>query len=148
MPPFTRMQPIQHVFVLMLENHSFDHLLGFSGIEGTDAQTSGQTTIHGLTGNESNAYQGIAYKVSDPAGPDMPIDPGHEFPDTLQQLSGPAAHYQKNNPYPPIDNSGFVYNYVNSESPGEGKAPDNYGEIMKCFGAGQLPVLTSLAKEF
>ena len=30
-------QNIKHVFVLMLENRSFDHMLGFSGINGTDA---------------------------------------------------------------------------------------------------------------
>lgn len=30
---------ITNVFVLMLENRSFDHMLGFSGIEGTNAET-------------------------------------------------------------------------------------------------------------
>ena len=29
---------IEHVFVLMLENRSFDHMLGFSGITGKDAE--------------------------------------------------------------------------------------------------------------
>jgi phospholipase C len=29
----------QHIFVLMLENRSFDHMLGFSGITGVDAVT-------------------------------------------------------------------------------------------------------------
>ena len=29
-------QNIKHVFVLMLENRSLDHMLGFSGITGTD----------------------------------------------------------------------------------------------------------------
>ncbi|MBV9158000.1 MAG: hypothetical protein JO097_17175 [Acidobacteriaceae bacterium] len=39
---------IQHVFVLMLENRSFDHMLGFSGISGTDAVSGGHTGITGL----------------------------------------------------------------------------------------------------
>jgi phospholipase C len=39
---------IQHIFVLMLENRSFDHMLGFSGIKGTDAQSGGATEIMGL----------------------------------------------------------------------------------------------------
>jgi len=39
---------IQHVFVLMLENRSFDHMLGFSGIKGTDAVSGGATQIIGL----------------------------------------------------------------------------------------------------
>ena len=39
--------PIKHVFVLMLENRSFDHMLGFSGITGTDAKTGKPTIIDG-----------------------------------------------------------------------------------------------------
>ena len=39
---------IQHVFVLMLENRSFDHMLGFSGIKGTDAHSGSATQIIGL----------------------------------------------------------------------------------------------------
>jgi len=31
--------PIQHVFVLMLENRSYDHMLGFSNLAGIDAVT-------------------------------------------------------------------------------------------------------------
>jgi phospholipase C len=40
---------IQHVFVLMLENRSFDHMLGFPGISGTDAVSGSPTSINGLT---------------------------------------------------------------------------------------------------
>jgi phospholipase C len=58
---------IEHVFVLMLENRSFDHLLGFSQIQGTDP-SGNPTTIHGLTGNESNVSpRGETVKVSSPA---------------------------------------------------------------------------------
>ena len=37
---------ISNIFVLMLENRSFDHMLGFSGISGTDA-VSGKTRLVG-----------------------------------------------------------------------------------------------------
>src|SRR5438067_1190090 len=40
---------IEHVFVLMLENRSFDHMLGFSDITGTDAVSGRVTKISGLT---------------------------------------------------------------------------------------------------
>jgi phospholipase C len=40
---------IQHIFVLMLENHSFDQMLGFSGITGTDAISGRATSVNGLT---------------------------------------------------------------------------------------------------
>ena len=39
---------IQHVFVLMLENRSFDHMLGFSSIKGTDAHDGRATQIMGV----------------------------------------------------------------------------------------------------
>jgi phospholipase C len=39
---------IDHIVVLMLENRSFDHMLGYLSREG------GRKDIHGLTGNESN----------------------------------------------------------------------------------------------
>jgi phospholipase C len=45
-----RKSKIKHVFVLMLENRSFDHMLGFSGLTGTDAATGQPTFIDGLNG--------------------------------------------------------------------------------------------------
>jgi phospholipase C len=45
---------IQHIFVLMLENRAFDHLLGFSGISGTDAASGQPTAVNGLSGTEKN----------------------------------------------------------------------------------------------
>ncbi len=45
---------IQHIFVLMLENRAFDHMLGFSGITGIDAVTKTPTALHGLSGTETN----------------------------------------------------------------------------------------------
>jgi phospholipase C len=132
---------IEHVFVLMLENRSFDHLLGFSEIAGTDAQTGAQTKVNGLSGTESNGFNGQKYTVSPGADYRMPTDPAHEFPDVLHQLCGPGATYQSGGPYPVIDNSGYVAAYV----AGGGKDP---GEVMKCYRPEQLPVLNAVAAEF
>ena len=49
------MPPIDHLFVLMLENRSFDHMLGFSGLTGTDAVTEQPTRINGTSGGASNS---------------------------------------------------------------------------------------------
>jgi len=132
---------IEHVFVLMLENRSFDHMLGFGSITGTDAETGGATEVDGLNGNESNLYNGAEYKVT--AGADWVIstDPGHEFPNVLEQLCGPGAVYAKGGTYPAINNSGFVASYATER----GADPR---EIMKCYAPGQLPVLNALAREF
>jgi phospholipase C len=48
---------IQHIFVLTLENRSFDHMLGFSGIGGTDAVTGVPTRINGLISPEISVLQ-------------------------------------------------------------------------------------------
>src|SRR5215472_13027269 len=87
-------QLIEHVFVLMLENRSLDHMLGFSGITGKDAATGQPTAVNGLTGKESNTDKGKTFTVSQPADWTMPLDPGHEFTDVLVQLCGPGAVYR------------------------------------------------------
>ena len=84
---------IQHVFVLMLENRSFDHMLGFSGLTGTDAASGAPTKIDGLVGSESNTFNGQPFLVSQGAPDRMPADPGHEFASVLLQLCGPGASY-------------------------------------------------------
>lgn len=138
---------VEHVFVLVLENRAFDHMLGFSGIEGTDAQSGQPTRINGLHGSESNSYNGATYTVQRGADWVMPVDPGHEFVDVLEQLCGPGASYPSGGAYPAINCSGFVASYAAScaadQKPGE-----DPGEIMKCYTPGQLPVLTALATEF
>ena len=62
---------IKHVFVLMLENRSFDHMLGFSGIEGTDASTGQRTRIEGLIGIDGRI--GLEFK-------NVFVSPGHHMP--------------------------------------------------------------------
>ena len=143
-PPFHVAQPspIQHIFVLMLENRSFDHMLGFSGISGTDAVTGKPTTINGLTGTESNTYNGRKFTVQRGADSMMPHDPAHEFPDVVTQLAGQDATYPGGGQYPKITSSGYVASYVRS---GGG---DNPEEVMKCYTPQQLPALIALAKEF
>jgi phospholipase C len=133
--------PIQHVFVLMLENRSYDHMLGLSEISGIDAVTGQPTQADGLTGAESNTYQGRVYPVTRGADNVMPVDPPHEFADVLEQLAGPGAQYSSGGAYPPINNSGFVASYA-----ANGGA--NPAEIMKCYTPDELPVLNALAREF
>jgi len=150
---------IDHIFVLIMENRSFDHMLGLSGITGTDAVTGEPTPIQGLTGNESNALHDMVgnivdeFKVRSGANDTMPIDPGHGFGQTLVQLAGNGADgaWKKNpGPYPPvgttINNAGFVDQYA--AELGEHDPGGDRSEIMRCFGPGELPVLQQLANEF
>ena len=143
--------PIQHVFVLMLENRAFDHMLGFSDIIGTDATTGVQRPINGQIPNATSNFTDPTamtgpvaasteadFKLNKP--PDA--DPGHEFLDTVTALCGPTANYQPGQNYPtPINNSGFIVNYANA-----GAADGT--KIMKCYSPRRLPVLNALAQAF
>src|ERR1700674_4249002 len=85
---------IKNVFVLMLENHSFDNIFAMSGIPGIRAATT----------QGSNWYCGKEYFVKDRAPWFMTTDPGHEFADVVEQLRGTG--YRQ----PCINMSGFVSN--------------------------------------
>jgi phospholipase C len=117
---------ITNVFVLMLENHSFDHIFAMSGIPG----------IRAATVADSNTYCGNKYFVTNGAPSSMTTDPGHEFADVVEQLYA--------------NNSGFASNYATSLSEDTGTpSPDRIGDIMACFHTEkQLPVIYQLAREF
>jgi phospholipase C len=137
---------VEHVFVLMLENRSFDHMFGFSGIAGIDIEGN-PTSVDGADPTRDtnvNPNTGVAVPVSVPADlalKDVDEDPGHEFNHTVVALCGDGVTYNGPGPYPPIDNSGFIANYRDSGS----AQPER---IMHCYTAEQLPVLNTLAREF
>jgi phospholipase C len=123
-------------------------MLGFCSVSGTDAVSGAPTGINGLVSPPagtitSNTFGGRQFSVTKPADYAMPVDPGHEFPDVLEQLCGPGALYPAGGAYPTIVNTGFVASYA--AAGGQGSP----GEIMKCYDtASQLPVLNKLAHEF
>jgi phospholipase C len=138
---------IDRVFVLMLENRAFDHMLGYSDLSGSDAETGAKTSINSLKGNESNAYAGQMYQVTKSAADTMKNDPVHEFPDVVVQLCGRGAKYPAGGgPYPPINNSGFAESYGDKFGTPQGAGPDR---VMACYNpAAQLPVLNALINQF
>jgi len=137
---------ISHVFVLMLENHSFDNMLGQSGIPG----------ITHADPNNANSYGNQTYTVGKGGAPSsMPTDPGHEFLDTFEQLNGHGVQRTLWSQYPTtLNNSGFVSNYattrteITSNNPNL-PTPAEYGEVMSGFDTPtDLPVTYQLATEF
>ncbi len=140
---------IKHIFVLMMENRSFDHLLGFSGIKGTDTQTGQPSSAEVLSGDETNSNTDApapqpTYRVDQSAG-DTTVgkhDVLHQFSDVTVQLCG-TEHLQLNGaPYPAVDNSGFVTDYAAFGD------KTNPGEPMRCFAEKYVPILSQLAREF
>src|SRR5262249_16906731 len=125
---------LKHIVVLMMENRSFDHMLGFAA--------TANWPIDGLTGNEANRDStGELAKVSNDArySGDFTPDPGHALFDTLTQLYGDASTSVTQDP----TMNGFVLSY-------EGKThnPENAHRILKSFSPDKVPILTSLARQF
>jgi phospholipase C len=84
------MATINHIFVLMMENRSFDHLLGFSGLPGV---------------NPPNPSWGMT-----PDAPDRPAtDPKHEFENVAAQIAGnPPMSGFTDQPYWSTSRQGFT----------------------------------------
>ena len=124
---------LKHVVVLMMENRSFDHMLG--ALKKQDAR------INGLTGTESNLdttneparVQPLAEFQSQ-----LDPDPDHHFPAVHKQLYTGAAG-------PPAAPSmgGFVQSYYDQR-----KDVKHSRQIMFYFPPEKLPVLTTLARSY
>ncbi len=131
------MANIKHVVVLMLENRSFDSMLG--------RLYPGDANYRGLTLLEYNNYQSTGYGVWNDKGmlpstatiPDP--DPGELFTDMNTQLFGTPVR-----PETPADMSGFAQSYATQ--PGKGiYAPS---AVMHYFTPDQVPVISTLATTF
>jgi phospholipase C len=123
---------IQHVVVLMLENNSFDRMLGdVPGVDGVDpAHPRTNARTDGTPVPEARTV--MRRMLCDPARNDSkPVDPQHDLADVLEQLQGP--------------NQGFVQSFERHNS---GCAPECWAEVMKYYGLGSLPVLHKLAQSF
>jgi phospholipase C len=110
---------IKHVVVLMLENRSFDHLLGFLG-----DRFAGQK-FWGLAGNESISadprLDGMEMVTVERAATAESYvtapDPGHEFDDVRLQLYG----RDKIRANSKVANNGFVCSYGAQARPDGGR---------------------------
>ena len=151
----TALASIKHIVVLMLENRSFDHMLGFLYSDTGNVSVAGQS-FEGLTGSESNPGDSGApvtvfpIQSADPNAYFMPgADPGEGYAATNSQLFGRITA-----PTPAIaTNQGFVTDFsytLRWESrehwsilPGT-----TAGGIMGIFTPRMLPVLSGLARGF
>lgn len=138
----------EHVVVLMLENRSFDHMLGFLRRE--------MPELNGLTGRESNPLD-VAHPAADltqvtddasytgdftwrRSGKLIDVDPGHDHVDVDAQLYAAIGGERPASP----NNLGFVHGYRRRKN----SSPQLGPNVMRCFSPERVPVLTTLAREF
>jgi phospholipase C len=126
---------LKHIVVLMMENRSFDHMLG--------ALKAQDSRINGLTGQESNpdtTNEPAKVQPSAEFQSQLDPDPDHHFPAVNKQL-----FYGTNGPAPGVvpAMNGFVQSYYEQR-----QDVDHSRKIMYYFKPEQLPVLTTLARSF
>lgn len=166
-------ETFEHLVVVMFENRSFDSLLGYLYSPGTVPRNQ---TLNGLAGtehrnpvppyiNDGNAY--VSARISPGTDADMQNpnpDPGEEYQHVNTALFGvvdpPANQFRTagemlppyNNPSPGqrATMTGFEQDYCNNFVATKGRKPtfDEYRVIMDSFGPQQLPVISTLAREF
>ncbi|HEY1917306.1 MAG TPA: alkaline phosphatase family protein [Streptosporangiaceae bacterium] len=146
---------VQHVVQLMLENRSFDHMLGFLYAASGNVSATG-APFEGLTGQESNPGTNgspvTVFKI-DPTTAGayfMPgADPGEGYANTNSQLFGHGTA-----PVPPVaTNTGFVTNFDatitwDTRAGRSVEAGTTASNIMGIFTPEALPVLSGLARGF
>ncbi|MET3132090.1 phospholipase C [Oxalobacteraceae bacterium GrIS 1.11] len=147
---------IQHIVQLMLENRSFDQMLGFLYADRGNISPAGQP-YDGLTGRESNP---------DGSGRDVPVykieansnhpylmpgaDPGEGFYNTNMQLF--STQHPKPGARP--NNLGFVANFKSAIAADRAKhyqdtLPDTIAsQIMGMYAPESLPVMSALARAY
>jgi phospholipase C len=125
---------LQHIVVLMMENRSFDHMLGSlkavnPAIDGVDANTF---TNPDAKGNVVKPQPKAEFQAQ------LQPDPDHHFPAVdLQIFAGDTSAKRKPNM------QGFVKSYFNQQ-----RDAKHSQMIMYYFPQDKLPVLTTLALEF
>ncbi|MBS0151481.1 MAG: VCBS repeat-containing protein [Nitrospira sp.] len=125
-----RLANIDHIVVLMMENRSFDHMLGYLSKEG-GGDGRKRLDIDGLRGGEVNDDgKGHSYT-------------SFSLPDTTFTESPDHSHLPVENQIDGGQMDGFVKSFI-------GKYPtiDNPGKIMGYHTAAHVPVYDALAREF
>lgn len=165
------LKKIKHIVVLMLENRSFDNLLGwlyegktpprnqkFEGLNWdlwnplSNIDSDGNPFIEkvGVRQNGHDFFIGSKRKDGGDADFRLPNpDPGEGYRNTAYQL---FHHYIVDEVFPPAPlATGFVDNYKNAMLNGTytfGDAPTDPRKIMTCYTPDQTPVLSKLAKKY
>ena len=129
MPP--GLDNLKHIVVLMMENRSFDHMLG--SLAAVNGNIDGITAA--LSNPDTNNNPVRPQPLAEFQGQLNP-DPDHHFPAVDLQIFG-------GDPARVANMQGFVKSYFNQQ-----RDVGHSQKIMYYFAQNQLPVLTTLALEF
>jgi phospholipase C len=138
------LERIEHIVVVMMENRSFDHMLGY-------LMRDGMPEVNGLTGDEFNlgpdgtkvpitAFDADAHHIQHPGEAlQKKLDPDHSKPGVQIQI-GPG--------YGDAPMGGFVKSFLDTRKPEDHIARDLWIVPMGHYTAKDLPVYDHLARTF
>jgi len=148
------LKKIDHIVVLVLENRSFDQVLGYLSLPASK-KGRGRRDVDGLTGDEFNLEPGdLPPDQADNAGTPhdprirrvfrlprtvFPVDPGHSAGSVRTQLGG-------NDLDPPM--GGFVRNFIEVLASEETRPLPKPGDIMGYYTGDQVPTYDLLGEHF
>lgn len=140
----TKIYPIKTIVVLVQENRSFDHMLGW--------MKSLNPEINGVTGSESNPVS-----TSDPNSNRIKFgdrsiyvdpDPGHSIQDIYEQIFGEPWSVASEAKKLPPTMEGFAQNASRQEKPKKNTTVKMTEAVMNGFKPELVPVSRELIKEF
>ncbi len=120
-PALPNLNKIKHIVILMLENRSFDHMLGYQKLRGRP--------VNGLTPEMNNTYNGANYLVSHLSDTQFELDPCHSSNCVARQIGN--------------NNGGFILDYARAQP--TATKPE---EILGYYDETDLPVYDFLSREF
>ncbi|WP_205676633.1 alkaline phosphatase family protein [Aquitalea aquatilis] len=149
---------IRKLFVLMLENRSYDNILGWSDLRGwtPDGQPTHADGLIGKPPFSNVDGNGTLHTVAAGASFRLNSDPGHEFSDVLLQLCGSqagitaeqclndSASLPGNGSYPALAATAQQAGFARCLSAHQ----QDVASAMRGFSPEQLPVLNFLAHQF
>jgi phospholipase C len=115
---------VDHIVILMMENRSFDHMLGYRSLKG-------HPSVRGLMGNEQNSLIDgsppyVVHHLTQTHGISCP---GHGFKDTIEQIANGEM-------------SGFVNNYARRDDANDPSL------VMGYYTEAELPMYEFFANNF
>src|SRR6266446_6432916 len=128
---------VDTIVIVVMENRSFDHILGYLDLPPYNRKVDGIQAARGL--RYANSYNGRSYSPSEMSKIEMPHDPPHEREWIAKHLGGRDGDRWS------MD--GFIQSYyMNGDVPGpEG---DSTPEVMGYHTPGQIPVTDFFARNF
>jgi len=134
------LQDIETIIIVIMENRSFDHVLGYLSLPG-----AGQMSVEGLQSDgdwldaHANIHNGVVYPSAplDPAVQAI-VDPSHSRETIATQINTPSQGGGLM--------GGFVTSYANLTTPAP--ASSDFGQAMGYYDAAAVPIFDFFARNF